>query len=184
MAAERGFVVRWGQRPARRIPRGGQSPVCHARRDAPASGSPYPVAGRSPPPDRSACGGSVPGSSSLGWACAGGRASAWPGGCRAVAAVPASAPASGRRAKPVSHTLSVRAGGPGEHQPTEVGKANSGTRPGVRVKMAPLVTCAVERDTGSPKPPQLERGRRQRRSVQCGGADGEIRGLHRAHRHS
>jgi hypothetical protein len=30
--------------------------------------------------------------------------------------------------------------------------------PGVRVKMAPLVTYAVERDTGSPNPPQLERG--------------------------
>jgi hypothetical protein len=30
--------------------------------------------------------------------------------------------------------------------------------PGVRVKMAALVTYAVERDTGSPKPPQLEWG--------------------------
>jgi hypothetical protein len=35
--------------------------------------------------------------------------------------------------------------------------------PGVRVKMAALVTYAGSRDTGSPKPPQLERG---------GGGDG------------
>jgi len=30
--------------------------------------------------------------------------------------------------------------------------------PGVRVKMASLVKYAGERDTGSPKPPQLEYG--------------------------
>ena len=93
-----------------------------------------------------------PGSGSLGFACAA------PGGCRAVAAVPASATAYGRRAEPVSHTLSVRAGGPGEHQPTEVGQANSGTMPGVRVKMAPLVKYAGERDTGSPNPPSTGKG--------------------------
>jgi hypothetical protein len=30
--------------------------------------------------------------------------------------------------------------------------------PGVRVKMAPLVKYAGERNTGSPKPPQLKNG--------------------------
>jgi hypothetical protein len=44
--------------------------------------------------------------------------------CRAVAAVPASSPAYVRRAKPVSHACGVRAGGPGQHQPTEVGQGN------------------------------------------------------------
>jgi len=42
------------------------------------------------------------------------------------------------------------------HKRAEARKANSGTMPGVRVKMAPLVKYAGERDTGSPKPPQLE----------------------------
>jgi hypothetical protein len=107
-----------------------------------------------------------PGLRSLGCACGGGSASAWPGGCRAVAAVPASAPAYGRRAKPVSHTLSVRAGGPVKHQPTEVGKANSGTMPGVRVKMASLVTHAVSTLGATPRrwssvPPAPNAGRCQ-----------------------
>jgi hypothetical protein len=43
----------------------------------------------------------------------------------------------------------VRAGGPGDYQPTEVGKANSGTMPGVRVKMAPLVKYAVSGTRGA-----------------------------------
>ena len=36
----------------------------------------------------------------------------------------------------------VRAGGPGQHQRAEARQANSGTMPGVRVKMAPLVKYA------------------------------------------
>jgi hypothetical protein len=42
------------------------------------------------------------------------------------------------------------------------------------------------RDTGSPKPPRLVGAQnfRRRRSVRCGRADGQIRGLLRAHHHS
>ena len=71
---------------------------------------------------------------------------------RAVAAVPASSPAYGRRAKPGSHAFGVRAGGPDEHRPTEVGQG----------KMA---GCHVSREgahirrlngRGSPSPHQPE----------------------------
>jgi hypothetical protein len=85
-------------------------------------------------------------------------------GCRAVAAVPASSPAYGRRAKLGSHAFGVRAGGPDEHRPTEVGQG----------KMA---GCHVSREVGhirrlngrgNPEPPRLEaRGVSRRECASC-----------------
>jgi hypothetical protein len=120
----------------------GQASACHALSHwhAPASGSPYPVAGRSPSPSRLRL-------TRICLRCAWrlSRRRRRPG-------VGSGLRSPGKARLPHAH---VRAGGPGEYQPTEVGKANSGTMPGVRVKMAPLVKYAGERETGSPKPPQL-----------------------------
>jgi hypothetical protein len=110
-----------------------------------------------------------------------------PEDCRAVAAVPASSPAYGRRAKPDSHACGVRAGGPGQHQPMEVGQGNMArchvSREAAQLRrlngrgnpLPPMdrqSASSVDRQawrpvaTGSPNPAQPMRPRlRQRRTV-------------------
>jgi hypothetical protein len=111
---------------------------------APASGSPYPLAGRSPPPSRLRL-------TRICLRCAWrlSRRRRRPG-------VGSGLRSPGKARLPHAH---VRAGGPVEYQPTEVGQANSGTMPGVRVKMAPLVKYAVSMVGDDPDPPPTRRRR-------------------------